>query len=48
MERNIINASDNSFTESSMSCQTNIYNEITHFYEAYDLLVYKILIKNEH
>ena len=41
MERNIINASDNSFTV-SMSCQTNIYNEITDFYEAYDLIVYKI------
>lgn len=47
MERNIINASGNSFTE-SMSCQTSIYNEITDFNEAYDLLVYKILIKNEH
>lgn len=47
MERNIINASDNTFTE-NMSCQTNIYNEIRDFYEAYDLLVYKILVKNAH
>lgn len=47
MERNIINASDNSFTV-SMSCQTNIYNETTDFYEEYDLIVYKILIIKEH